>query len=223
MRIIECAREEARPVKFTCAICREEHDPALEPACAAERLRLKREHAMKPYIIKRKLLTCYLNASKANRRDGAAWYAAARREARKLAKDSGRTLSVAAGVIAALSPRAHWKTNLQWANYSCATGCAKGGLTTCVAKAQRILDGERPLTVLSGPKVRAFYRAIMGDSGASVVDVWIAYAVGVDSNGWSEKQYNIVAKALTDAAKSVGKPTAIFQAIVWIAVRGKHD
>lgn len=178
---------------------------------------------MQAHVLRNRLIKHYENAPRAARQAGRHWYDNARTTARKLARDSGRSLAVSAGVIAALSPRAHWATNISWARDSLMSGAARGGLSTGVRKAQRIIDGERPLQVLSGPKVRAFYRAIMGHCNAAVVDVWIAYAVGVDSNGWSEQQYNKVAQALTDAAKNVGVPVIVFQATVWVAVRGSAN
>jgi hypothetical protein len=92
--------------------------------------------------------------------------------------------------------------------------------SSSLAKAQRIYRGERPSSVLSGPKVRAFYRALLGDTTAAVVDVWVARAAG-----WvgelKPRAYALVASALVAAARAVRVSVARFQAVVWVAVRGR--
>lgn len=168
--------------------------------------------------LERRMLRHYSAADPNN--GGRSWYRESRSAARRIAREHHVTLSTAAGVIAAYSPRQQWKTNVRMAEEACRTGSATAGLPLSKAHAQRILDGERPLDVLNGPKVRAFYRAIMGDESAAVVDVWMLRAMGLDPT-LGTKDYDHLATAVERAASKAGLTTATFQAIVWTHVRGK--
>lgn len=168
-----------------------------------------------------RLVTLYNSASVATRNAGATWYQTARKAARSMARDTGTTESVAAGVIAALSPRIHWVRNIKAARDVLATGKATGVFRVNLAKARRILAGERPLAVLSGPKTRAFYRAIMGDESAAVIDVWMLRAVRFKGGKPSERDYNRITRLLAKAAALVKTTIAKLQAVVWSVIRGK--
>lgn len=148
------------------------------------------------------------------------WYRESRRVARALARKHECTLSTAAGVIAALSPRIRWNTNVQGADFILGGGNEGPGFNTNVEKACRIRDGERPLTVLGGPKVTAFYRAIMGDKDAAVIDVWMWRAMGAAPG---TMKYEEAEAALRAAAEKSGVAVADFQAIVWTYIRGGGD
>lgn len=130
---------------------------------------------------------------------GRDWYANANALAVELARkafggDQGRAvpqwgrhweeeLSKAVAVIAVLSPQVHWDRNVEMARnaYAIAREDADGrsryraswpGLKANFDKAIRILDGEKPEDVVSGPKVTAFYRAILdpNDPRGIVID-----------------------------------------------------
>lgn len=166
----------------------------------------------------RRLVRAFEQADPAN--GGASWYRESRRAARRIARESGVSLSVAAGTIAALSPRMRWRENVLAAAAAC-EGREYGALGTSKRAASRIIAGEDPLDVLNGPKTRAFYQAIMGDEDAAVVDVWMLRAMGHDPNkSPTRKRYEELAGAIRTAAMVVGIGTATFQAIVWTHVRG---
>jgi hypothetical protein len=148
------------------------------------------------------------------------WYRQARRAARKLSAKHGCTLAVAAGVVAALSPRVRWSANINGADHILGGGDAGPGFNRNVEKACRIRDGERPLDVLGGPKVTAFYRAIMGDEEAAVIDVWMWRALGMEPNS---VPYEDAKAIVVSAAKAAGVSTTTFQALVWTHVRGGGD
>lgn len=167
----------------------------------------------------KRLLAVWLATTREARTEGRRWYARARRYAKRLAKLHGVTTSTAAGVISALSPRLQWLVNTRAAHKLLDGQDVPGVFMQNLVKAQRILAGERPLSVLSGPKTRAFYRAIMGHDDA-VVDVWVARAAGVQ-DAPTEREYEAVSKALRMAAATVRVPTPTFQATVWVAVRGR--
>lgn len=148
------------------------------------------------------------------------WYRESRRVARKLSKKHGTSLATAAGVIAALSPRMRWNANVAGADAILGGSDEGPGFSSNVAKAVRIRNGEKPLAVLGGDKVRAFYRAIMGDKDAAVVDVWMYRAMGVLPE---EMSYADAEEALRAAAEKAGVAVADFQAIVWTQARGGAD
>lgn len=160
-------------------------------------------------------------SDRATRRAGVRWYRDARDTARAMARAAGVTHATAAGVIAAISPRLHWRHNVNAARTLLLGGEPTGVFRASLAKARRIMAGERPLTVLSGRKVRAFYRALMGDESAAVVDVWTARAAGLDPKDLTPRQYDLVAAALTMAARDLGTTTARLQAVAWVHVRGR--
>jgi hypothetical protein len=165
------------------------------------------------------------------------WYAEARRAAQALAGEYNVPLHRVAGIIAALSPRIQWASNLRGAEAILhraaypevfgpggtleGLGRSVPGFPRNVHKAERIAAGEAPEAVLGGDKVRAFYRAILGDRDAAVVDVWMIRAVGEDVHKtFTGPRYARIAEALRQAAELAGIDVADFQAIVWVHVRG---
>ena len=164
----------------------------------------------------------------AAQREAREWYALAQTEARRLARKHRTTRARAAGTIAALSPLQTWAGNVSAADRVLAAAAAgepeapRVGLGANVAKAWRIAQGERPLDVLSGPKVRSFYRNIMGDLSAVTVDRWAARACGVpESFPRGAKNYAQCEHAYREAATTLGIAPAILQAIVWCSIRGR--
>ena len=169
-----------------------------------------------------RLVALWHAADHAVRTAGVLWYRTARATVRRLARQNGTTQATAAGVVAALSPRLSWTYNVRAAEALLGSADHIPGVFRAnLAKAQSIADGARPLTVLSGPKVRAFYRALMGDTSAAVVDVWTARAAGVNPAGLSPKLYDQVARALKLGADEVGTTTSSLQAVAWVSVRGR--
>lgn len=155
--------------------------------------------------------------------EGGSWYDTARLAAGRISRATGVTKAQAAGVIAAISPRMRWSANVNLAERICSGEQVTGVFGSNLAKAHRIMAGERPLDVLGGDKVRAFYRAIMGDSDAVVIDVWMLRAVEWEKKTITSREYEHVADCLREAAESVGVDPADFQAIVWTQVRGSAE
>jgi hypothetical protein len=166
-----------------------------------------------------KLVTAYAQATSSEREAGVKWYQEQRVKVSSMAKAYGVSKATAAGVVAALSPRLRWSVNVRAAETLLSGESPSGVFKASRTKAQRIKAGEKPLRVLSGPKVRAFYRALMGDDSAAVVDVWVARAVG-----WTKeikaKAYLRIASALAKAASIVGEAVVKLQAVAWVVVRG---
>lgn len=168
-----------------------------------------------------KLVATYQGAPPDAMQAGTMWYATARGTVQRLSREYGVTRAVAAGVVSALSPRLQWAVNVRAAEVVLGGDIPRGVFKTSLSKALRITrGGERPLVVLSGPKTRAFYRALMGDDSAAVVDVWVLRAVR-----WTRKvtakAYARIARALAAAAAVVGVSVAVLQAVAWVVVRGR--
>lgn len=116
----------------------------------------------------RNVTRAYRAASDDDRTAGREWYAAAHRIAADLDPASpGR----AAAVIAVLSPQLSWRRNVE-AAHAVYGGHSPRCLKSNSGKAFRILAGEDPRDVVSGPKVRAFWLAIADptDRHAVVID-----------------------------------------------------
>jgi hypothetical protein len=159
---------------------------------------------------------------------GLRWYANAQREGRKV----GPTLHRGVGVIAALSPLQAWDVNIELANKLAAVH-AEGkpmpttgyGFKRNTAKAWAILNGAKPLDVLSGPKVRAFYRNMLGCSDSVTVDRWaVRIAIGdPDHSGTVPSgEYDAMADAFRRVAAEKGLTPRELQAATWTWVRRVH-
>lgn len=169
-------------------------------------------------MVIRTLAYWYSEAPAATREAGARWYGEALRHAEELASRYSVTVEQAAGVIAVLSQRQRWEVNLRLAKQCLRGEQLVGVFDHMRTKAERIMAGEAPLTVLRGPKIRAFYRAVLGDGDAVVLDTWMLGIMGKERP--TIKQYERLADRLRAAAKDAGLAPAVFQAVVWCQVRG---
>jgi hypothetical protein len=160
-----------------------------------------------------------LGATPATHEAARSWYADAARFCRVLAHATGWTLPTAAAVVSAFSPRERWSTNkckaLQYA-----AGETPAGLQSNVRRADACvrsgLDG-----LGNGPKIRAFARAMLGDSDAVVIDSWMCRAAGLRSDSPTPTEYAAVADAVRELATEYGMRPVDMQALLWILVRGK--
>lgn len=175
-----------------------------------------------------RILAYYDAASAADLAAGLDWYARAEREACALAAGTPLSPYQCAGVIAALSPRVTWATNLAAAAAMVSAAARDlpepvvAGLSANRTKAWRIAHGEDPDTVLGGPKVRAFHANITGDHDAVTVDVWAARAAEGhrDERAPTGRRYAAIADAYREAAARRGVAPRTMQATVWTYVRG---
>lgn len=166
---------------------------------------------------------------------GTEWYADAHAFATKLADTYNVPLTVAAGVLAAVSPLQSWGANKALAERIVAAGGLDSGyLTVGLDKAKRILKGADVLTVLNGEKISNFYLSIVSQG---------AEGVCIDRHSWSlsvnhryaegnipslkGKRYAAAADAHRRAAvilsKEYGIPlsAAQIQAVCWTLWRNK--
>lgn len=162
-------------------------------------------------------------ASDETREAGLDWYPRAQVLVHRWARIYGQEAYRVAGIIAVLSQRQRWQFNLLQAE-RCLQGFAPRGLKSAVNKALTMFDGDRlSIHVVKGPKVTAFYHAILGDERSIVLDSHMIRAAYPDKRSLSVKQYEALADVLREEAASVGVPPAHFQAVVWCQIRGRAD
>lgn len=152
-----------------------------------------------------------------------------------IARVRGLTTDAVAGILAALSPSISWENNIHGAIELITTGKIKryGGYRANLRKAERILGGESPDSVLGGQKVTSFYRLIR-DGGNNVDVVVDAHAASVaDGKHYLWKQtprldrrgrYEKMTRVYQRAAKTLGVNPHEVQAATWLAwKRIKHE
>jgi hypothetical protein len=174
-----------------------------------------------------RLLGHYADATETDTITGATWYADAFEHAERIADQCGASVQSVAGAIAALSPLREWDRNVADAEQVASTFSTGGEVPMLhfgqnLDRACKCLSGNNPDDVLGGPKVRAFYAAIMGDWSSVTIDRWAVQAAkgqAARTGTPSAAQYRDLQAAYTEAARSVGLEPAVFQAIVWVTVR----
>ncbi len=172
--------------------------------------------------ITRKIMGHWQRTTPEVRASGVAWYRDARRLISTLARKYGRTRCTVAGIVAATSPRQSWGRNVVVSEEFLAGGAPSGVFRDSATKARAILAGAKPLVVLGGRKVRAFYRALCGDDTACVIDVWMLRACGLSGTARpnSNGLYARVERAVVAAARQLRVSVTEFQATLWITIRG---
>lgn len=178
---------------------------------------------------RQQLLNRYHAATPAQKRRGRAWYDAARAECERLADEYGVGMARVAAVLAITSPDAQLVTNIRWTEAALRRKRARKAQTSAgrypanqLPKLRRALDGRvpNPGAAVSGPKVEAFYHAIMGDQDCLVIDRWASYAAGGPRDvPPRRKQREVIGQAYIEAARIAGESVRDFQAIIWIQAR----
>ncbi len=175
----------------------------------------------------KRILNAFDNASASDMAEGARWYSTARLTAAALAAGTKIGVGHAAGVIAALSPRVRWSTNVEAAS-TLISAAGRTVVAPSVAgysrnrdKAWAIANGGSPWEILGGPKVRSFFANIMGDDNAVTIDVWAARAAEGVSNkrAPSGRRYTDLADAYRMAASARDVSPMVMQATVWVYIR----
>lgn len=188
----------------------------------------------------RRITSAFRAASAADLAAGLGWYATAYAEAARIAAGSAQPENVArvVGVIAALSPRCQWSTNVMWSELviRCADSGAPVPAVSTMANrrtAWAIATGMAPLDALgtlsksgnevSGMKVRRFFRNILNDSQCVTVDTWAAQVATGERNEAmvsSPRGYAAIESAYVRAAEILGVTPREVQAATWVAARG---
>lgn len=168
-------------------------------------------------------------------RHDAAWYDYSGQWCAELDKGFSLPSGTVAGFVAALSPLNSWDSQLKFTPPSlqkCLELIAAGdpphngilgpGFFANRDKAARILQGEKPLNVLGGDKVRSFYRNLIGDGEAVTIDRHALAIVGLGETCTS-KQYSQVSRAYVLAGEKLGLTGAETQALTWNYWRRNHS
>lgn len=177
----------------------------------------------------RNILKVYDRATASEINEGLIWYSRANAEARILHDKP----SVGCAAVAALSPGLRWERNIEAAR-RVIDGESLDGLGVRwydgVRKAERIVAGEKPLDVLRGNKVRAFYRCIINPKNSR--DVCLdghAYAIWagrrmnlLDVPNITDRMYSAISEDYRQAAELIGILPNQIQAITWIVWRRIH-
>lgn len=174
--------------------------------------------------MKSNILAVLETASPEQLDSGLNWYS----DARTIAKEFPSMVH-GAGVIAALSPMLSWKRNVILARMAFEKGIASGCLGSSCAKANLILQGHDPRTVLGGDKVTSFWHNIaFVDSDRVTIDRH-AYDIAMglrnsenDRPSLKGKRYEMFANAYRDAAKVAGLRPYQLQAITWEVWREQY-
>lgn len=172
------------------------------------------------------IMHSYLSATDDDIKRGIVWYDNTRALATQWANGD---VWKGAGVIAAYSPMTPWWRNLELAEESLLTGKANPKSTkTNVDKATRILAGEDVLTVLKGPKLKAFASAIADPNTNMVTVDQHIYSVAMGRHFTTKtakfgiRVYRAIAADMTEAAQLAGMPISEFQAALWVYWRRTH-
>ena len=126
------------------------------------------------------ILATFFEAKDLETVTGSQWYENAKKASLIIADRHNVELESVAGVVAALSPNNRWERNLVDADsliqayitggIALANETKVGTYNTNKRKALNILEGGKPLDILGGLKVRAFYNCIMGSQDDVCVD-----------------------------------------------------
>lgn len=173
------------------------------------------------------VLAIYGEATRAEVLAGMHWYDLAHLFANKI---SSGNIKQGAGVIAALSPQKTWIDNTFLAARAFETGAAQGHMGPFCTKANRILAGEDPDTVLGGLKVRSFFQLIHDPTDGLPVCVdrhAFDIAVGEVTSDKPRKildrrgGYDYLADMYRKAAAELGVLPSQVQAVTWTHWRGR--
>jgi hypothetical protein len=134
-----------------------------------------------------------------------------------------------AGMIAALSPQKTWTINVRLVFQVLRTRDG-GQYKVQVKKAAAIADGADPLSVLKGPKERAFFECLFDPDHTQAVTVdghafsiWMGVRIYVTRVRLSRRLYRIAEGDYQRAAKQVGLRPHQLQAITWLCHRRMHN
>jgi hypothetical protein len=178
-------------------------------------------------LVHRNLMNVWNSANASERAKGEEWYCIAHDACQTIADKHSMPLHAVAGIVAALSPGLEWSRNLAQADaFITSNGQGVYGVygRKNTVKARRILEGQDPNAVLSGPKVRAFYACILDPTTDAVVIDSHAWCAGMNRthgrwNGTvrvTDNRSQWMARNYAHAAQHVNVSPAAFQAVVWL-------
>lgn len=182
------------------------------------------------------IISVYGQATATQRRNGLQWYKRAKKDCRKVAKETGQPLRHVAGVVAATSPNLRWEKNVDTAKQvikAYVSGQPAADIKGCMAypanriKAYSILSGANRsasvLKTLNGPKISAFFDNILGGDSVTID----GHARNIAYNDTKAKvkvsinkgEYAMLVSAYRAAAALLGLRACELQAITWVVWR----
>ncbi len=186
------------------------------------------------------ILALYLDAPELTQHAGRVWYAEEGKRCADFARRHGMTRDAAAGAAAAISPGMRW--DYVFAHLAALVADPQARVPTYsrefVRRAVACLNGADPLTVLSGPKVTAFYQLLARRNlGAVVIDGhawnicrWSADVfrsrpgyVPPEAGRVTTRRYRIAAAAYREAGEVLGEPAHSVQACTWVHWKNIHE
>lgn len=185
---------------------------------------IKADDEAREYYVRNIMSVWYL-ATDEQVAEGRKWYGQAHETATMLADGD---VKVGAGLLAALSPQTAWWLNVELACDAYDTGTARRHTRDSCSKANRIMAGIDPESVLPMQrKTGQFYRCILDptDPVAVCIDRH-AYdiAVGIPLGDWSRGlsahgRYALLAHCYWEAAQQLGEIPSTVQAVTWVTWR----
>lgn len=167
------------------------------------------------------------------------WYPGALKFAEELSAFFNVSVETACGIIAAFSIQTRWSKNQKDAIAFFTGDDIRGGFSIRYEKAVEILAYEKlqnmddrlvlmseVCRILNGPKITRFAHTILNPrANCVVIDLWIKAACGItDAQLKWAGMYELLEIMLKELAHEYGfEVYSIFQAFVWILVRGSAD
>lgn len=157
--------------------------------------------------------------------EGRRWYETAHDTAEMLADGD---VKVGAGLLAALSPQTAWWLNVELACDAFESGVASRHLGDACSKANKIMAGVDPESVLPMQrKTGQFYRCILDPSDPVAVcidrhayDICVGIPLGDWNRGLGARgRYALIAQCYWKAAQLLGETPSVVQAVTWVTWR----
>jgi hypothetical protein len=169
------------------------------------------------------LIERYEQSTPSVRQRGRSWYPEARRLLLRMAAEHNRPLAQAVAVFAITSANTTLLSNIRFTE-QILRGERDFGCYPTIQRplVEAALSTRYPGRFVRGPKCSAFYRAIMGDVDALVLDRWAARAASLDRPGRNDiypSTRRVLDTAYREAATFCGETVRAFQAITWIVIR----
>jgi hypothetical protein len=153
--------------------------------------------------------------------EGKGWYPEMHSWASTLADRHDVPTETVAGLAAIYSPRRRWDIVMAMVDLKL-SGVKVPVMVREAAKVARVLDGEDPVTVVSGQKVSSFYQNLLLNLSAVTIDTWAFSQVTgkhYESNFrrmlQNKGQYAMYASCFRTVADEVGLEPAEFQSVLW--------